>query len=405
MAEIIAVSALNKYVRSILESDSNLESIAISGEIRNFNRNSKTGHCYFSLGDDKATVRAVMFRSSAQMLAFSPVNGMSVVVRGKITLYEKDGAFQIYVEYMFEEGVGRAQLAFEALKQKLEQEGLFEQERKKALPDFPRRIGLITSKTGAVLHDILTVAQKRCPTARFALLPTRVQGAAASKEVVAAIKALNEMDDIDLIIVARGGGSAEDLSVFNDETLVRAAAHCQKPLVSAIGHETDFCLLDFVADLRAPTPSAAAELVLPDTMYLMRTAVSFYQNISNNVHMRLNSCYNRVKDFKEHISLFSPQKKVTQCELQLKMHIQSVKKETQNTLRHSEHTLRSLAALAASVNPYELLARGYSIVNTEGNVLKSATQVEVGGHVQVCLVDGKVDCVVENIAMERVKDD
>ena len=255
MAEVITVSALNRYVKALMDGNDLLFDIALRGEVANFVRNAKSGHCYFSLRDSACSVKAVMFRADAQRLAFRPQEGMRVVVRCRATLYERDGAFQVYVNAMFPDGIGEAQLALEQLKAQLQAEGLFAPEHKKPLPACPERIGLVTSRTGAALQDIKNVIGRRWPAVKLLLCPVRVQGFEAAEEVAAAIRLL-DASGVDEIIVARGGGSREDLWVFNAEVIARAAYRCTTPLISAIGPEIDYTLLDVVADCRAPTPSA-----------------------------------------------------------------------------------------------------------------------------------------------------
>lgn len=289
---LITVSALNSYVKSLLDSDAVLTDIALQGEIANFVRHAKSGHCYFSLRDAQASVKAVMFSRDAQRLAFAPVEGMRVVVRCRVTLYERDGAFQVYVQDMFPDGIGAAQLAFEQLKERLMREGLFADQHKQPLPPCPRCIGVVTSKTGAALQDIINVVSRRWPLARLLLAPVNVQGQLAAEQIAQGIRTLDASRRADVIIVARGGGSREDLWVFNDERIARAAFACATPLVSAVGHEIDYTILDFVADLRAPTPSAAAELAVPDQAQALQKIYKCAQNIQENMQERLTLCYN-----------------------------------------------------------------------------------------------------------------
>ena len=269
MAEVISVTALNRYVKALLDGSDLLFDLALRGEVANFVRNTKSGHCYFTLRDSQCSVKAVMFRSDAQRLAFRPQEGMRVVVRCRVSLYEVSGTYQVYVNAMFPDGVGEAQLALEQLKARLQAEGLFAPERKKPLPAYPERIGLVTSRSGAALQDIKNVMSRRWPAARLLLCPVNVQGFEAAGQIAEAI-ALLDRSGVDEIIVARGGGSREDLWVFNAEVIARAAYRCKTPLISAIGHEIDYTILDFVADCRAPTPSAAAELAVPDREALRR---------------------------------------------------------------------------------------------------------------------------------------
>ena len=302
MAEVISVSALNRYVKNLLDVNDVLFDLALRGEIANFVQNARSGHCYFSLRDEAASVRAVMFRSDARRLGFQPEEGMKVVVRCRVTLYERDGAFQVYVNDMFPDGIGSTQLAFEQLKAKLDKEGLFAPEHKKPLPRFPQCIGLVTSKTGAALQDIRNVIGRRWPAVRLLLAPVNVQGFEAAEEIADAITRLDKSGRVDEIIVARGGGSREDLWVFNAEVIARAAYRCKTPIISAIGHEIDFTILDFVADQRAPTPSAAAELAVPDRAEQGRKLCTLEENIHNCIQFKLSLCYNRLEQTEQLLS-------------------------------------------------------------------------------------------------------
>ena len=274
--KVISVSQLNRYVKSLLEGDANLAAVYIGGEISNFTNHYKSGHLYMSLKDEGAVVKAVMFRAYASKLAFTPENGMKVIVRARVSLYEKDGAFQIYIEEMQPDGVGALQIAFEQLKKKLAAEGLFEASRKKPLPRYPARVGVITSPTGAAVRDIFNVLGRRFPLARVVFTPVLVQGEGAPAQLVAALRRFNETNAADVLIIGRGGGSIEELWAFNDETVARAVAASRIPVISAVGHETDFTICDFVADLRAPTPSAAAELAVPDQHQLAARLTQLY---------------------------------------------------------------------------------------------------------------------------------
>ncbi|MEG0340113.1 MAG: exodeoxyribonuclease VII large subunit, partial [Oscillospiraceae bacterium] len=295
MANVITVTALNQYVKTILECDAVLTDIAIKGEISNFVNHFKTGHFYFSLKDKNCLVKAVMFSRDAKKLAFVPENGMNVIVRCRVSLFERDGAFQVYVDDMFPDGVGAMQLAFEQLKNRLDKEGLFTQQHKRKIPDMPKCIGIVTSKTGAAIQDIYNVTRRRNPMAHILLANVTVQGENAANGITNAIKNLNKNEEVDVIIVARGGGSKEDLWVFNDEKMARAAYESRVPVVSAIGHEIDFCILDFVADLRAPTPSAAAELVVPNVFSMYAEYMQMYKNMYKCMQRHINLCYNNLK--------------------------------------------------------------------------------------------------------------
>ncbi len=403
MAQTISVSALNTYVRSILESDQALSDIAVQGEVSNFSRNFKTGHCYFSLKDGKATIKAVMFRSDAQRMGFSPENGMQVVARGRVTLYERDGTFQLSVEFMFPDGQGASQLAFEQLRKRLESSGLFAQELKKTLPPFPNKVGLITSKTGAALQDILNIAQRRCPLASFVLAPVAVQGAAAVDDVAFAIAKLDASNACDVIIVARGGGSAEDLWVFNAEKIAQAAFACKTPLVSAIGHEVDYTILDYVADLRAPTPSAAAELTLPNLQARQLHMLHIYSIISQNILQKQDSCYNKMQHLKQQTQLGGVHDKIIKEKSTINTHARFAVQQIQQNLITFRQRAQHSAALAAGLNPYAVLARGYAAVQNINNIaVSSVHQLKPHQLIDVVLQDGTLQCEVHTIKERQV---
>lgn len=396
---------MNTYVKSVLEGDPALANIAIKGEISNFNRNYKSGHCYFSLKDEKSSVKAVMFRSAADRLSFQPENGMGVIARCRVSLYERDGAFQIYVDDLFPDGVGAMQMAFEQMKERLGKEGLFAQEHKKMIPAHPKTIGLITSKTGAALQDILKVAERRCPTAHFVLFPVTVQGLDAAPQIAAAIRTMDQSGLVDVMIVARGGGSAEDLWVFNSEDIARAVFACKTPVISAIGHEIDFTILDFVADQRAPTPSAAAEMALPDLALLYSSMVFLYTNIGNTIQKKLNSCYNTYKVNCEHTAI-SKVKAMPEKNKQLWLnYAQELQKKTYDKLNQREKQLGGAAALAHGLNPYAVLARGYGVVsNQTGVVVNSVKNIQLGDQLNVELRDGVLACLVEAVQDKKERE-
>lgn len=367
MANIIKVSALNAYVKSLLDSDPVLTDIAIQGEIANFVHHYKSGHYYFSLRDERASVKAVMFSRDARRLAFTPQEGMHVLVRCRVSLFERDGAFQVYAEDMFPDGIGSAQMAFEQLKQRLQNEGLFLAEHKKALPQYPRCVGLVTSKTGAALQDILNVAGRRWPAAKFLLAPVNVQGQEAATQIACAIRALDESERCDVMIVARGGGSREDLWVFNSEIIARAAYDCKTPLVSAVGHEIDFTILDFVADLRAPTPSAAAELVVPDRQELQYKIYNLQQNIHNNMQRRWLLWYNEYNQVASESNLEKMRRCYEKKRDGLTQCCEQLQQAVSNLYGHKCTALAHCAKLAHSLSPYQVLARGYALLQDEKN--------------------------------------
>ena len=397
MAEVISVSALNQYVKTLLDANDFLFDLALRGEIANFVQNARSGHCYFSLRDETSSVKAVMFRSDARRLGFRPEEGMKVIVRCRATLYERDGAFQVYVNDMFPDGIGSAQLAFEQLKANLDREGLFAAERKKPLPRFPKCIGLVTSKTGAALQDIRNVIGRRWPAVRLLLCPVSVQGFEAADEIAAAIDRLDKSGQVDEIIVARGGGSREDLWVFNAERIARAASRCKTPLISAIGHEIDFTILDFVADQRAPTPSAAAELAVPDRAEFSRKLCNLEENIHISIQNRLSLCYNRLDETVQPLSRQNMQAQLAGRQQQL----EAVSGQLQTAAREKQQDaglrLRHAAALAATLNPYGVLARGYALVQDEKGRICAPDALREGQKMTLCGAVNRIHCTVDAV--------
>ena len=397
MAELLTVTALNRYVKARLDGDDFLFDLALRGEIANFVQNARSGHCYFSLRDEQSSVKAVMFRSDARRLAFRPEEGMRVVVRCRATLYERDGAFQIYVNDMFPDGIGAAQLAFEQLKARLEAEGLFDPAHKKPLPAYPQCIGLVTSRTGAALQDIRNVIGRRWPLARLLLCPVNVQGFEAAGEIAAAIRRLDQTGKADVILVARGGGSREDLWVFNAEVIARAAYRCKTPLISAIGHEIDYTLLDFVADLRAPTPSAAAELAVPDRAALRRSVDEIYQNIYEIMQKRWEVCYNKCNTCSALLEQGISRRILEQGRARLAAVQTRLPADARAALRESGRRLGHAAALADSLSPYQVLARGYAILQGEDGAVRSVDQLTPGETVTLRGARHKAACVITSV--------
>lgn len=397
MAEVISVSALNQYVKTLLDANDLLFDLALRGEIANLVQNARSGHCYFSLRDETSSVKAVMFRSDARRLGFRPEEGMKVIVRCRATLYERDGAFQVYVNDMFPDGIGSAQLAFEQLKAKLDREGLFAAERKKPLPRFPKCIGLVTSKTGAALQDIRNVIGRRWPAVRLLLCPVSVQGFEAADEIAAAIDRLDKSGQVDEIIVARGGGSREDLWVFNAERIARAASRCKTPLISAIGHEIDFTILDFVADQRAPTPSAAAELAVPDRAELSRKLCNLEENIHISIQNRLSLCYNRLDETVQPLSRQNMQAQLAGRQQQLEAVSGQLQTAAQKKQQDAGLRLRHAAALAATLNPYGVLARGYALVQDEKGRICAPDALREGQKMTLCGAVNRIHCTVDAV--------
>lgn len=397
MAEVISVSQLNRYVKTMLDANDVLFDIALRGEIANFVQNSRSGHCYFSLRDAECSVKAVMFRTDARRLAFRPEEGMRVVVRCRATLYERDGAFQIYVNDMFPDGLGAAQLALEQLKRKLDAEGLFAAEHKKPLPEFPRCIGLVTSKTGAALQDIRNVISRRWPAVKLLLCPVSVQGFEAAQQIADAIRLLDQSGKVDEIIVARGGGSREDLCVFNAEVIARAAFRCKVPLISAIGHEIDYTILDFVADQRAPTPSAAAELAVPDRATQLQNLQILQQNILKTLHNRLDLCYNEWEEHNLALKQGFPAKTLDRAEQRLGQMQSAVQTQIKVRLDAENMRFQHNASLAATLNPYHVLSRGYAMLQMPDGTPCTTDQLHLQDTVYIRSASHRVGCRVETV--------
>ena len=368
MADFIKVTDLNRLAKQVLAQCDPLNDVIVCGEISGFVRHYKSGHIYFTLKDENAGVKAVMFRSQARLLPFEPQNGMQVLVYGRATIYERDGSFQLYADYMRPFGAGAAQMAFDALRKKLEAEGLFAPERKRPLPAVPKCIGVVTSKTGAAWQDVQNVIARRWPGVQLLLAPVNVQGLEAERSIVAGIRALDNDPRPELILVTRGGGSKEDLWIFNSERIARAAAACRKPLVSAVGHEIDTTILDYVADLRAPTPSAAAELCVPDRLEMQRKIFILQQNIQNNIQNRCRVCYNKVESLSTGQVMQRTRQAVQRRAQSLAAVSDAVQAQSRRRITTAQAQLQSAAALAASLNPYGVLARGYTVASVGGAV-------------------------------------
>ncbi len=395
MPDVISVSALNRYVKTILDADDVLFDLALRGEIANFVCNARSGHCYFSLRDEACSVKAVMFRQDAQRLAFRPEEGMRVVVRCRVTLYERDGAFQVYVSDMFPDGIGSAQLALEQLKRKLYAEGIFAEEHKKPIPARPGCIGIVTSKTGAALQDIRNVLSRRWPMVKLLLCPVQVQGFAAAAQVAAAIDTLDADGRADVILVARGGGSREDLWVFNAECIARAAFRCKTPLISAIGHEIDTTLLDYAADLRAPTPSAAAELAVPDGQAIRQDIYNSFLNIHDIMQNRLALCYNRAAAMQADFFAAPCTEKRLAAQRRIAGDAQQLSAGMQRAYLRGAARLRQDAALAQSLSPYRTLARGYALLRGENGAVLVPDTLRPGQTVWVEGIHQKASCLVQ----------
>ncbi|WP_418666302.1 exodeoxyribonuclease VII large subunit [Allofournierella sp.] len=397
MADVITITALNRYVKSLLDSDQVLGGIALRGEVANFVHHYKSGHYYFTLRDERASVKAVMFRQDAQRLAFTPQDGMRVIVRCRVSLYEATGSFQVYVSDLFPDGVGAAQLAFEQLRARLEAEGLFRPEHKRPIPARPGCIGVVTSATGAALQDIRNVLSRRWPLTKLLLAPVNVQGELAAPEISRAIAVLDGSGRADVIIVARGGGSREDLWVFNDERIARAAYACKTPLISAVGHEIDFSILDFVADLRAPTPSAAAELATPDREAELQKICSLFANIHENMQTRLDLCYNNFNTLCARQAAIGPAEICGPRQHRLEALAAAARKSGRAVLAAKSARVERGAALAHSLSPYAVLGRGYALLQDEAGRCLPVARLEPGQQILLLGSGARAACRVERV--------
>ena len=396
-ASILTVSQINTYIKMLLDGDNNLKNVFVSGEISNFSNNYRSGHFYFSLKDDKSLIKAVMFSSNASRVKFKPTDGMKVIVSGRVSLYEVSGQYQLYVDSMQPDGIGALAIAYEQLKNKLETEGLFDEDHKLPIPEFPKKIGVITSPTGAVIQDIKNVISRRCPVSEIILCPVAVQGELAPPQLVKAVKLFNTLNNVDVIIIGRGGGSFEDLNCFNDETLIRTVYDSKIPVISAVGHETDYTLCDFVSDLRAPTPSAAAELAVPDRNELLKNIGDIFGDIENIVSDKLYSEMQYIDKLNDSIRSFRPDNYIINERVYLESMKKSINAVIENRLKINKTEVVSLADKINTLNPINLLNKGYSIVTKNSIPVDSVVTLGSGDNIAVRMFDGTVNCRVESI--------
>lgn len=394
---VLSVSQLNRYVKSIIEQDRNLQTVFVQGEISNFTNHYKTGHFYMTIKDEFSSVKAVMFKTANTRLKFMPENSMSVIIRGRVSVFERDGQYQLYIDDMQPDGTGALSLAFEQLKAKLAKEGLFDSERKKPIPAYPMRVGVVTSPTGAAIRDIINVISRRFPLAELILCPVAVQGEYAASQIKAAIELFNVEKAADVLIVGRGGGSVEELWSFNEEIVARAVAASKIPIISAVGHETDFTICDFAADLRAPTPSAAAELAVPDCFQQKEMLSAAYRRINSAVADRIGVECARIERNKNMLQLLSPRNYidnlVVRCDRASAAMDSAVRHEV--TVRAKEFS--SLCAKLEAMSPLKILARGYSVASKQGRIISDIGSVEAGDMINVKVSGGDIECEVKQV--------
>lgn len=393
--KIFTVGQINRYIRNLLENDFILSSLLVKGEISNFKAHS-SGHLYFTLKDASGALSCVMFRQDAAGLPFEPENGMQVVVYGHVSLYEKTGQYQLYAEFLEPLGIGALQVAFEQLKEKLAAEGLFDGDFKREIPKNPSCIAVITSPTGAAVRDILQIVKRRDPNVKVAIFPTLVQGEQAAADIVRSLKLVNEWGKADVIILGRGGGSMEDLWCFNDENVARAVFASEIPVISAVGHETDFAITDFVADMRAPTPSAAAELA---TMPLSERREAFHRlelRLERDVSALLTSCRRRLDLLKSRPVMERPLERIYRTMMDMEETQQRLDKEMTNRLMQRAERWQYLTNRLEAASPLAVMSRGYVMaVASSGKLLTSVKQVEVGDRVTLHLQDGKIETNIQ----------
>lgn len=388
--KVLSVSQLNFYIKSVIENDPRLNVVFLTGEVSNLTNHYRSGHIYLSLKDEKSVIRAVMFAGNARTLRFQPQDGMKVICRGRVAVYEPNGQYQFYIEDMQPDGIGTLTIAFEQLKNSLAEKGLFDNAHKKPIPKFPKTIGVITSPTGAAVQDIRNILSRRYPCADIVMCPVLVQGENAPSQLVNAVKKLDEYNACDVIIIGRGGGSIEDLWAFNSEELAYAIYNCKIPVISAVGHETDFTICDFVSDLRAPTPSAGAELAVPDKDELVSFYNSQLQYLSSLVDVKVKNQSNMITDFHRRLSLVSPQSRIEKYEQQLEMLKSKADSFVNEKISRADSNIKATAAKLESINPIAVLSRGYVIAEKDGQVISSKKQLSKNDEFSVEFSDGKI---------------
>ncbi len=393
---IITVSQLNEYIKAVIEGQPVLRSLFVKGEISNFTNHYKTGHFYFTLKDENSLIRCIMFKGFAEKLKFVPENGMKIILHGKVSAYPKDGQYQLYADNMEPDGIGALYIAYEQLKAKLEKEGLFSPMYKKPLPKIPKRVGIITSPTGAAIRDIINILGRRFPYAEGILYPALVQGDGAPVQLIAGMKYFNSANNVDVIIIGRGGGSIEDLWAFNDEGLAREIFASKIPVISAVGHETDFTICDFVADRRAPTPSAAAELAVPETMELKQKILNIIGRMDMLIMHNIKNNRQKLNELAGKRVLNTPDYIVDDRRVQL----MNLDARMENGMKYSLSLKKEVFARYTSkleaLNPMSVISRGYSAVfSDDGQLIKSVDQVDVGDVLNFKTVDGSVSAEVK----------
>lgn len=397
------VTQVNRYIKERFAADENLRAITIKGEISNFKNHAKTGHFYFTLKDGESSIKAVMFKQSAQTVKFRAEDGMNVIIRGSVRVFERDGAYQLYCETMDPDGIGALYLAFEQLKKKLENEGLFAPEHKKPIPAFPRRIGVVTAKTGAALQDILNILGRRYPLGTLCLFSALVQGESAPDSIVDAINEAQNNHDIDVLIVGRGGGSMEDLWCFNDEKVAYAIYNCTIPVISAVGHEVDFSISDFVADLRAPTPSAAAELCAPDISVIYDKLENLNYLLNRHIVLKINGEREKLKSCYTRLLSNSPSNRINLLEQRLENGKTRLNSVIDSIISENEHRAVNAVTKLEALSPLKVMTRGYSITKHNGRIVTKAKGLKKGDLLDTSFSDGSITAEVKELKLDKAK--
>ena len=384
----VTVTQLNKYIKDKFDEDENLNAILVKGEISNF-KNHYTGHLYFTLKDENSLIKCIMFKSYAERLAFKPKDGMKVMVFGSVSVFERDGVYQIYAKSLLEDGMGDLHEQFEQLKAKLEKEGLFAESHKKPIPLYPKVIGVLTSQTGAVIRDIINVSTRRNPNVYIRLLPVPVQGPGAAEQIAEKIKIMNDKKLADILIIGRGGGSLEDLWPFNEEIVARAIYESELPIISAVGHETDFTIADFVADLRAPTPSAAAELAVPD-VYELKQKISDYQNRCRmSLKKQIQLMKLRYEKCMKSRIFTDPMRKIRDSDIVLDSYVQRLENRIRNIQKDNKTKYVELVTKLDTLSPLKTLTRGYTLAEKDNRIVKSVNELNKGDEIKLRFFDGE----------------
>lgn len=395
----VTVTQLNKYIKDRFDEDQNLNAILVKGEISNF-KNHYTGHLYFTLKDGNSLIKCIMFKSYAERLAFNPKDGMKVMVLGSVSVFERDGVYQIYARSILEDGMGDLHEQFEQLKAKLEKEGLFDETHKKPIPLYPNVVGVLTSQTGAVIRDIINVSTRRNPNVYIRLLPVPVQGPGAAEQIAEKIKVMNELKLADVLIIGRGGGSLEDLWPFNEEIVARAIYESELPIISAVGHETDFTIADFVADLRAPTPSAAAELAVPDVYELKQKINNFQNRCRMSLKKQIELMKLRYEKCMKSRVFTDPMRKIRDMEVVLDLYIQRLENKIRNIQKDNKTKYVGLVTKLDTLSPLKTLTRGYTLTEKDNKIVKSANELKQGDEIKLKFYDGEKTAIIEGQSLK-----